>query len=552
MVKIRLENVTYYYPDAVNPALQNINLIINRGDFVLLVGSSGSGKSTLLRSIAGLIPNFYPGKLIGQVLIDEVNLNRLSPRQIADKIALLFQEVEAQMVKNQVENEIAFSLENLGINPQIMKQRVAEISNALNLVPYLGERLTELSGGMKQRVVLAATLVRQPDILLLDEPISQLDPIAAKDLLSVIRYLHEELGITVIIAEHRLESIISMVTRVVAMEEGEILYDGAVGAYPGWAVANNYRLIPDIPKLFAQAGFLEIPLNVQVARQIIANPGNTIQEETSLAEASSEPNKAEAKAIITFKNVSYKYSPGLLGVKNINISFPGGETSAIIGHNGAGKSTLLKLIASILKADKGQVLLKGRNIKRQQKPPKIGYVPQNPDEFLYLSTVEEELSHNLSIGDKASKIESWLHKFNLTAYRYVDPRDLSLGEKQLVVLAAVLIHEPEIICLDEPTRGLDYSWQSNLGKVLAEIKRKGTTIIMVTNDIEFIAKYTDNIAIMSKGEVIDFGDKYDILTKATFYAPQVNRVFRQVNNSILTYDDAKGFLLTPQVCEGLP
>ncbi len=552
MGKIKLENVTYYYPNAVNPALQNINLTVNNGEFVLLLGSSGSGKSTLLRSIAGLIPNFYPGKLIGQVLIDEVNLNRLSPRQIADKIALLFQEIEAQMVKNKVENEIAFSLENLGISPQIMKQRVAEISNALNLVPYLGKKLTELSGGMKQKVLLAATLVRQPDILLLDEPISQLDPIVAKDLLSVIRYLHEELGITVIIAEHRLENIISMVTRVVAMEKGEIIYDGSVGAYPRWAVANNYKLIPDIPKLFAQVGFLNTPLNVQEARQIITNMKEPIREENSPTEGRSKPNRAAAKPIITFKNASYKYSPDLLGVKNIKFNFPGGETTAIIGHNGAGKSTLLKLIAGILKADRGQVLLKGRDIKRQPNSLKLGYIPQNPDEFLYLPTVEEELSHNLSTENRASKIENWLNKFNLTAYRYINPRDLSLGEKQLVVLAAVLIHEPEIICLDEPTRGLDYSWQSNLGKILTELKGKGSTIIMVTNDMEFIAKYTDNIAIMSKGEIIGFGDKYDILTKATFYAPQVNRVFRQVDNSILTYEDGREFLLAPRVCEGLP
>lgn len=530
MARVRIENLTYYYPETEKPALENINLNINTGEFVVLVGSSGSGKSSLLRCIAGIIPNFYQGQLMGQVLIEEINLNKLTPREIANKIAILFQEPEHQLIKHRVENEIAFSLENLGIDRQDMKQRVAEVSTTLNLVPYLDANISELSGGLKQKIALASILVRQPEILLLDEPLSQLDPVAAADLLNVIRVLHEELGITVIMTEHRLENLLSIAKRVVVMENGKVLYDGTVKGYPRWAKANNYQLIPNIPKLFAEANFLNVPMNVQEGKNLLANfiLPSSLNINPPLPY---KPKEDSPKPLINFKNVSYQYPNNLVGVKNVTLNFKKGETTAIIGHNGAGKSTLLKLTAGILKPTKGRINTR-----------KCGYLPQNPDDFLFLPTVVEELTYNLETQDKRARVDELLEIFNLSLYKNYNPRDLSFGQKQLVVLAAVLIHEPPVICLDEPTRGLDYRVKKELGDIFKAIKKTGKTIIIVSNDIEFIAEYSDNIIIMSKGEIVATDNKYDILTKATFYAPQVNRLFKNINDNILTYQEATDFL----------
>lgn len=530
MAKIEIKNLTYYYPESSVPALTNINLLIQPGELVVLVGSSGSGKSTLLRTISGLIPGFYKGNLEGHVYIDKDKVDQLTRREIVEKVGLLFQEPEHQIVKSKVINEIVFGMENIGIDQKVMKRRVAEVSDAINLVPELERNVNKLSGGTKQKVVLASVLALYPNILLLDEPISQLDPIAAQDILNIIRHLNEDLGITVIIAEHRLENLLGWADKVVAMEKGEIIFKGKPGEYACWANAKNYELIPHISRLFVEARFSNIPLNVKEARKEIESLDLDFDEAENMLTACilNEP-------FLIVKDLSYKYGKDSVGIHNVNLKLYKGEWNSIIGHNGAGKSTLLKLISGILMPDQGKILIAGNDINSNF--VKLGYVPQNPDDFLYLPTVEEELTYNLKVID-GDKLVNLLKTLGLYDYRYSNPQDLSFGQKQRVVLASVLMREPQVLCLDEPTRGLDYILKNQLGAILKEIKKNGTTIIMVSNDIEFIAEFSDTITVMARGEVVDYGAKHELLANSSFYAPQINRLFKNINNNVLTYEEA--------------
>lgn len=535
MAKIEINNLTYYYPESKKPSLCDINLSIASGEFVVLVGSSGSGKSTLLRTISGLVPSFYQGKLEGHVYIDNDRVDQLTRREIAKKVALLFQEPEHQIVKSKVVNEIAFSMENIGVKPKVMRRRVAEVSTALNLVSELEKNVNNLSGGTKQKVVLASVLALQPEILLLDEPISQLDPIASQDILNIVRHLNEDLGMTVIMAEHRLENILSWADKVVALDNGEVLFAGKPREYARWANSNAYRLIPPLSRLFVEAKFSNIPLNIKEARKEI-EPLDFVFNEVGNSKLTTTINEP----ILTIKDLSYKYNKANVAVNNASLKLGKGEWTSIIGHNGAGKSTLLKLICGILKPESGQVLLNGQDIhdsSHNSNLTKVGYVPQNPDDFLYLPTVEEEVTYNLGNVDE-DKLVNLLKTLGLDEYRHHNPQDLSFGQKQRVVLASVLIREPQVICLDEPTRGLDYIFKSQLANILQGLKKKGTTLIIVSNDIEFMAEFSDTIIVMFQGEVVGYGDKKELLTDSSFYLPQIGRLFKNINDNILTYGEA--------------
>lgn len=534
MAFLKIEDLTYSYPDSLLPALENINITIADSEFVLLLGSSGSGKSTLLRCMANIIPDFYGGELAGQVLLEGINLKQLKARELASRVAMLFQEPEHQLVKHKVENEIAFSLENLNVDREAMLQRVVEVSNALNLAPLLDNNIADLSGGLKQKVALAAAVVRQPELLLLDEPLSQIDHSAAEDLLNVIRLLHEEFGITIIIAEHRWDSLLSLANRVIFLEAGRLVYDGGVQDYLNWARANNTEVMPTIPKLFMANAISKIPVNVKEAKRLLANY-NYADSQPLAAVPLIQEKRTSKTALISLNKVSYQYPNKAVGVKKLVHSFNDREITAIIGQNGAGKTSLLKLIAGLIKPSKGEIIKLNQAIK-------VGYVPQNPDDYLFLPTVIEEVIYNLSTKEEKDNAYKLLELFNLSQYKNTSPKDLSFGQKQLVVLAATLASEPAIICLDEPTRGLDYALKNQLGEILKKLKSNGRAIILVSNDIEFIAEYSDNIMIMSKGEIITKGDKYNILTKATFYAPQISRIFRNINNNILTFEEAYNFL----------
>ncbi|WP_461569522.1 ABC transporter ATP-binding protein [Thermincola ferriacetica] len=550
-----IKNLIYYYPDIEKPALNNINLTIEEGEFLLVAGGSGSGKSSLARALAGLIPDFYGGKFGGKVLFQGRNLREIDRRSLAREVGIVFQDPEKQLVMTSVEAEIAFGLENLSLPQDEMFRRVAEVMSFLDLSAVKDEFTGNLSGGQKQRLALASVLAMQPKVLILDEPTSQLDPVAAEELLNLVKRLNEEMGLTIILIEQRLERCFHVADRLIIMERGEILKDGEADEVARWEVEKSIPFIPPVAKFFASLGASAIPLTVKEGRKALkpyyAMPGARANR-TAPAPL---PNKRDLKVrgkpgqenrentIVELKNVWFTYPGGREALRNVNCRIEQKEFVVILGENAAGKSTLLKHVAGLLKPGRGSVSVMGRETGKTplaELARYVGYLSQNPNDYLFQDTVEEELLFtlkNFGLSD-FGRIENLLDKLNLSHYRTANPRDLSSGERQRVALAAVLASRPQLLLLDEPTRGIDYRLKNELGDLLSELREEGITIIMVTHDIEFAAEYADRVILMFDGRVVNTGSKREVLGGSVFYSPQMSRLFRGTVDGILTVAEA--------------
>ncbi|GAB4263624.1 MAG: energy-coupling factor transporter ATPase [Thermincola ferriacetica] len=555
MPLFEIKNLIYYYPDIEKPALNNINLTIEEGEFLLVAGGSGSGKSSLARALAGLIPDFYGGKFGGKVLFQGRNLREIDRRSLAREVGIVFQDPEKQLVMTSVEAEIAFGLENLSLPQDEMFRRVAEVMSFLDLSAVKDEFTGNLSGGQKQRLALASVLAMQPKVLILDEPTSQLDPVAAEELLNLVKRLNEEMGLTIILIEQRLERCFHVADRLIIMERGEILKDGEADEVARWEVEKSIPFIPPVAKFFASLGASAIPLTVKEGRKALkpyyAMPGARANR-TAPAPL---PNKRDLKVrgkpgqenrentIVELKNVWFTYPGGREALRNVNCRIEQKEFVVILGENAAGKSTLLKHVAGLLKPGRGSVSVMGRETGKTplaELARYVGYLSQNPNDYLFQDTVEEELLFtlkNFGLSD-FGRIENLLDKLNLSHYRTANPRDLSSGERQRVALAAVLASRPQLLLLDEPTRGIDYRLKNELGDLLSELREEGITIIMVTHDIEFAAEYADRVILMFDGRVVNTGSKREVLGGSVFYSPQMSRLFRGTVDGILTVAEA--------------
>lgn len=555
MPLFEIKNLIYYYPDIEKPALNNINLTIEEGEFLLVAGGSGSGKSSLARALAGLIPDFYGGKFGGKVLFQGRDLRDIDRRSLAREVGIVFQDPEKQLVMTSVEAEIAFGLENLGLPQEEMFRRVAEVMSFLDLSAVKDEFTGNLSGGQKQRLALASVLAMQPKVLILDEPTSQLDPVAAEELLNLVKRLNEEMGLTIILIEQRLERCFHVADRLIIMERGEILKDGEADEVARWEVEKSIPFIPPVAKFFASLGASTIPLTVKEGRKALkpyyAMPGARANR-TAPAPL---PNKRDLKVrgkpgqenrentMVELKNVWFTYPGGREALRNVNCRIEQKEFVVILGENAAGKSTLLKHVAGLLKPGRGSVSVMGRETGKTplaELARYVGYLSQNPNDYLFQDTVEEELLFtlkNFGLSD-FGRIENLLDKLNLSHYRTANPRDLSSGERQRVALAAVLASRPQLLLLDEPTRGIDYRLKNELGDLLSELREEGITIIMVTHDIEFAAEYADRVILMFDGRVVNTGSKREVLGGTVFYSPQMSRLFRGTVDGILTVAEA--------------
>lgn len=542
MAIIKIEDLTYYYPDVAKPALDKINLEIPAGQFVLLVGGSGCGKSTLIRALSGLIPDFYGGTYGGRVYLDGQSIKHLDRHSIVQQVGTVFQDPESQLVMTNVEQELAFGLENLGLPESLMKRRVMEVTGALALSGLLHSFTPELSGGQKQKVALASILAMQPDILILDEPTSQLDPVAGEEILTMIRRLNEDNGITVILVEQRLERCFHLADRVIVMENGRILCDGAPGMAARWAVTNGMPFIPPLARLFAGAGYPEVPLTVKRAREILRTcyplTGLNRQEFSC---SKKEPGAAAYQCLVDIQNLWFTYPNGKEALKNVNLKINPGDFMVLMGENAAGKTTLLKCMIGLLKPGRGLVKVLGRDTRKaavEELAATIGYLSQNPNDYLFLPTVREELAftlNNLGLPDNGYS-EEIISRLQLTPLAEVNPRDLSAGERQRVALASVLVTRPGLLLLDEPTRGLDYRLKAELGKILLQLREEGKAIFVVTHDVEFAAEFAADIVLMTEGDIIAGGDKYEMLTGATFYSPQINKLFNNIVDQVVTLE----------------
>ncbi|MGQ9557903.1 MAG: ABC transporter ATP-binding protein [Desulfurispora sp.] len=587
MALLEIKELTYYYPAAERPALQGINLRIHPGEFVLLLGGSGSGKSTLARALAGLVPEFYGGRMGGEVFFQGCPLSRMDQRQLARRVGMVFQEPENQLVMLGAEAEVAFGLENLGMAADQMRQRVAEVLGFLDLQEAARRYSVTLSGGEKQKLAIGAVLAMQPWVLILDEPTSQLDPGAAEEILELLRRLHEDFGLTIVLVEQRLERCYHLADRVVLLEAGRLAFQGSPAAAAAWQVERGWPFVPSLASLFARAGVAKPPLTVGEARRLWEQMGEKQRQAVwraateagllllsrSAGSGHSEAHGAASRTVKRFfsssgemkesagggveekKDAGRRHKtarqPSLVEARGVWLAYPAkgdvlrgvdlqlapGDILALLGPNGAGKTTLLKVLTGLLKPAAGRVRVQGRDlsaIPRSALGRLVGYLSQQPGDYLYHNTLEEEIlftRRNLGLPTEGEYVGELLAALQLAEYRYCHPRDLSSGQRQRAALAAVLAAEPPLGLLDEPTRGLDARLKRELGEMLQKLAGEGRGIILVTHDVEFAASYAQQAALLFAGEIVARGEAAPVLERSLFYAPQISRFWGLVRRN---------------------
>ena len=517
---INIKNVTYWYPDVDIPSINNINLTVNEGDFILITGSSGCGKSTLMRLFNGIIPNYYGGKIKGQVFIKDKPLCKCSRLEIAKTCGVVYQHPEKQIVLSDVEREIAFGLENLNMDLNSMKRNVAEVISFLNLSSKRNKSIDELSGGEKQKVAIASVIAMDPDILLFDEPTSELDPVSAGEVLSTIKKLNTDFGKTVVLIEQRLDRCFNMASRIIFMDKGSIIDEGTPQNIP--EKIDKKCFLPHVTYIFRKAGYKKVPTNVNEARKLIEN----IKIENYIPAS----YKTEDK-IMEVKNLCFEYTKGYPALKNVSFFINKGEILTVMGENGAGKTTLFKIIAGLLDNYKGEIKFKGKSIKNLKLTDRIkiiGYLSQNPNDYFGRDSVFDEAAYSLKNINEYShdRVENILKELDIFKLKDKNPRDLSGGEKERAAIACVLVLDPDILILDEPTRGMDADCKERLGELIRNIAASGKSVVLVTHDSDFAADYSDRTLLMFDGEVTAFGPSIDILYNSIYYSPEVSKVFK--------------------------
>jgi len=538
---ISIRDLSYTYPGATRPALSHLNLEVTEGEFLLVTGPSGAGKSTFLRLLNGLVPHFYGGSLSGQVRVEGRDPVTLGPHQMADLVGFVFQDPEAQAVADRVEDELAFSMENLAIPPLTMRKRVEETLDQLGIAHLRHRRLSTLSGGERQRTAIAATLTLQPRLLVLDEPTSQLDPQAAEEVLTLLQRLNRDLGLTVVLAEHRLERVVEYADRVLYLP-GEMTPDGRQRTddnlhcgVPAQVLA-QMPFVPPVVELGRRLGWEPLPLSIKEARRFVNSSPRPLPQPLPIA-----PPSPAGPPVVQVSQVNFSYN-GHRALKSLDLSICQGELVAIMGRNGSGKTTLLKHLVGLLQPQSGQIHLFGQPIagrSPQEIAARVAYVPQNPNTLLFAATLQEELAftrrgHRLPPGDDAGL----LARLGLAGKETHNPRDLSGGERQRAALAAMLVARPELILLDEPTRGLDYAQKAALVAFLQSERQQGHTILLVTHDVELVARCADRVILMAEGEIVVDGPTRQVMTESLVFAPQINKLYR--DPYFLTVEDVVG------------
>jgi energy-coupling factor transport system ATP-binding protein len=541
MAFIELKNVTFTYPDAKNHAINNLSLNIEKGQFVVLFGASGSGKSTLLSLLKKEIqPN---GELSGEILVNEQSIQ--DGVGLANKIGFVFQDPENQVVAENVLHELVFGLESMGLPTNEMRSRVAELVHFFGTESLLDRKTQELSGGKKQQLNLASVLLMQPDILLLDEPNSQLDPVSARELLDLLVRLNDEFGMTIILTEHRLEEFFAMADKIVMMEKGQIILEGAPREVIEsiWHSA-NHAYVPTIPSLYLHVEKEEcnsvLPITVKEGKKWIGS-----RTHFDIHHDRRDQTMKAKEILIHAKKITYRYNKETdFVLKELDFSLPKGEIYALLGGNGSGKSTLLKVLSGIYQAQQGQVTFQGKPLSAKRNhefTKKIGYLPQNPKMFFLHDSIEKEMNATMrqwGITD-LSGVETILNQLGISHLRESHPYDVSGGELQKAALACLLLRKPELLILDEPTKGLDPISKQNLATILDHLKNEGITIVMATHDIEFAAQYASICGMMFQGKITTEGTPKQFFKGNFFYTTMIQRLFRHIpNNDIITLEEA--------------
>ncbi len=526
---IYISDLSFTYPGATRPALRGINLQIPDGEFCLVMGPSGSGKSTLLRCINGLVPHFTGGILRGNIRVNDQDPVMLSPREMSRTVGFVFQDPEAQFVVDRVEDEIAFSLENAALTRDEMEVRVEEALQLLELTPLRSRRLDTLSGGEIQRVAIAAALALKPQILVLDEPTSQLDPHSAEEVLEALVNLNKTLGLSVILAEHRLERVLPHAGQIIYLSED---YPGGLSGAPR-EVLSKVQLNPPMIVLGKVLGWEPLPLTIDEAVQCAGRSQETLREVRKRHSPNRETRKNNPdKAFIQSEGVQVNFGV-VLALRSVSLSLYPGEIAVMMGPNGAGKSTLLRSLIGLTPINHGNIRVGGKDIAGRTVADicqQVGYLPQDPNALLFADTVIEELqitlrNHHLDLSEANPPAGDLLAQLGLGDKSDCYPRDLSTGERQRVALGAVLVTHPGALLLDEPTRGLDYGAKQTLLKLLHAWRDEGMAILMVTHDVELAVQAADRVILLENGLVIADGAPSEVLANSKTFAPQVAKIF---------------------------
>lgn len=527
---IRLREFSFSYNGADRPALNRITLTIKDGQFVLITGASGGGKSTLCRVFNGLVPHFYGGRISGQAEVQGLDILATPPKELATKVGMVFQDPENQLVTTDVEREIAFGLENLGYPKNLIARRIEEALDTAGIANLRFARNNELSGGEKQKVAIASVLALHPEILVLDEPTSELDPQSAEEVLRLLERLNDELGLTVILIEQRLDRVVHLVDRLLVMGGGQIIADGTPREVTGGDTEGLGIGLPPVIRLMRKLQGKELalnglPLTVKDARLQLQKALKGVKT------AEFAGGVERAGTVLNVDKLWFSYGERAV-LRNINLDIERGGFIGIMGRNASGKTTLVKQFNGLLRPTRGKVRLEGVDTRQNtvaELSRRVGYVFQNPNDHLFADSVEDEIAFSLrnrgaEEAEITKAVAEMLNEFELTRYRKSYPRNLSGGEKQRVALASVLAGQPEIIVLDEPTRGMDYVLKKKLIDYLDDYRRRGNTVIMVSHDVETIAECAQRVVLLSEGRVVVEGSKREVLAKALLFSPQINRL----------------------------
>ncbi|MBQ8558754.1 MAG: ATP-binding cassette domain-containing protein [Tyzzerella sp.] len=531
---LQIKNLTFRYPDAEKSALDSISLSLKAGEFAVICGESGCGKSTLLQLLKRELSPY--GEKSGDILYDGVSLSQVDERAAASNIGFVLQNPESQIVTDTVWHELAFGLESLGFDTQVIRRRVAEMASYFGIEEWFHKKTTELSGGQKQLLNLASVMAMQPKILLLDEPTAQLDPIAAMNFIGTLQKLNRELGLTILLVEHRLEDVFPIADRVLVLEEGRLICDDHpknIGTY--FKAYPSHPMLAGLPAAMRIFGLLQeegdCPITVREGRDyVIENYKDDIDTVTA------KPYRHCDEKTVELKEVWFRYERELPDVmKGVSLQVYKGEHFCMLGGNGTGKTTTLGVIAGLLKAYRGKILTKG----------KVAFLPQNPQTVFLEKTVEEDLGEACRImkytpTESEDKIANVVGRLGIEHLLQMHPYDLSGGEQQKAALAKILLLQPQILLLDEPTKGIDAYSKRTLSAIMKELKEEGITIITVTHDVEFAASEADRCGMFFDGELVSTDTPTNFFTENSFYTTAANRISRgYFQNAILCEEVAE-------------
>lgn len=543
MADYKIENLSFTYPVRKDKALDNISLTINKGEFITVCGKSGCGKTTLLRLLKSTLAPF--GNLSGNIYFQDKLLTETDAREQTAKIGFVMQSVDNQIVTDKVWHEMAFGLESLGYSTPEIRTRVSEMASFFGIQTWFHKSVTELSGGQKQLLNLASVMVMQPSVLILDEPTSQLDPIAASEFLRTLEKINREIGTTVILSEHRLEETFAISDRVIVMDNGKVIADSKPREIGDILKNHDMRRALPVPVLVHAAveNNLQCPLTVREGREWLMEYSETHSVNSDLIPETKQISKI-SDTVIEIKDAWFRYEKNLPDViKGLNLQVNKGELFAIAGGNGTGKTTALSLICGLNTPYRGEVYLNGESLKKSRSSyNSIVMLPQNPQALFVKKTVRLDLmeiltGQKLSIEEKEKRVKNISNLCRIEKLLESHPYDLSGGEQQRAALAKVLLRSPEILLLDEPTKGFDACFKKTFADILYDLKLNGVTVIMVSHDIEFCAKHADRCAMFFDGAITSIGEPREFFAGKSFYTTAANRMARGILPMAVTAED---------------